>query len=228
MSITLVSLHFPYQDLQLGVDLYIAGYRHSLFCMCLSQHSTILHRFTIPDITFSPKTKQFLKTAVPNQPYIEMATAETCPLTESHPPKPAAIKSFKHILPEFKHKLAYLRHNHDKHEPEYFAAVSSLSDSELTSFDESNLVAVRAGRVAYGVIIFGKVAIPAAPGKYVFVRWFAGGNDEDGDGKVEADEGEVEYKFHSIYTEEKEGDTDGTKIFRAIMGKEDELFFFSE
>jgi hypothetical protein len=154
-----------------------------------------------------------------------MATAETCELTDSHPPKAAAIKSFRYLLPEIKRKLVHLRHNHDKHEPEYFAAVSSLSDDELTAFDEKDLVAVRAGRVAYGVIIFGKVKIKQ--GKYVFVRWFAGGNDADDDGKIE--DGEMEYKFHSFYSEEKaSGDADGTIKFRAIMGDEDELFFFSE
>jgi hypothetical protein len=156
-----------------------------------------------------------------------MATAETCPLTPTHAPKQPAIKSFTQILPEVKRQLVHLRHTHDKHEPSYFEAVKDLSDQELASFDASDLVAVRAGKVAYGVIIFGKLAIPAAKGKYVFVRWFAGGNDEDGDGKVEAAEGEVEYKFHSIYTEEKKAE-DGDISFRAIMGEDDELFFFSE
>jgi hypothetical protein len=157
-----------------------------------------------------------------------MADANTCELTASHPPKPAAIKSFHHLLPEIKQQLIRLRHNHDKHEPEYFTSVSSLSDAELVSFDESDLVAVRAGRVAYGVIIFGKIRLASA-GKYVFVRWFVGGEDEDGNGKVEADEGEVDYKFHSFYTEEKPGaDADGTTRYRAIMGERDDLFFFSE
>lgn len=155
-----------------------------------------------------------------------MADASTCELTASHPPKAAAIKSFKHLLPEVKRELIRLRHNHDKHEPEYFASVSALSDKELVSFDESDIVAVRAGRVAYGVIIFGKVKLQS-PGKYIFVRWFVGGEDEDDDGKVEADE--VEYKFHSFYTEERpEADADGTTKYRAIMGEKDELFFFSE
>lgn len=158
-----------------------------------------------------------------------MADADTCNLTASHPPKAAALKSFKSILPDIKRQLISLRHDHDKHEPEYFSAVSSLSDSELASFDESDLIAVRAGRVGYGVIIFGKLKIPTAESKYVFVRWFAGGNDEDGDGKIEPEDGEVEYKFHSFYTEEKPvGDADGTTRYRAIMGEEDELFFFSE
>jgi hypothetical protein len=156
-----------------------------------------------------------------------MADAQTCELTPSHPPKQAAIKSFKHILPEVKHELIRLRHKHDKHEPEYFSSIANLSDQELSAFDESNLVAVRAGKVGYGLIVFGKVEIPKSDGGYVFVRWFVGGDDHDGDGKVEAEEGEVEYKFHSFYSEEKE-DGEGKKTYRAIMKKEDELFFFNE
>jgi hypothetical protein len=158
-----------------------------------------------------------------------MADAVTCELSPSHAPKEAAKRSFKQLLPEIKKQLVHLRHSHDKHEPEYFSAVSSLSDEELTGFGVEDLVSVRAGSVAYGVIIFGKVRIPASEGSYFFVRWFGGGHDNDGDGKIEADQGEIEYKFHSIYTEEKvKGDADGTTSYRAIMKEDDELFFFNE
>jgi hypothetical protein len=153
-----------------------------------------------------------------------MADAATCQLTDSHPPKPAAVKSFTAILPAIKRHLVHLRHTHDKHAPSYFSAVSSLSDADLVAFDASDLVAVRAGRVGYGVIIFGKVRLPKSKGNYVFVRWFVGGDDVDGDGHVESDE--AVYKFHSIYTEEKE--VDGTKTYRAIMRDGDELCFFNE
>lgn len=152
-----------------------------------------------------------------------MADAETCPLTPSHPPKPAALRSFTTILPEIKRQLIHLRHTHDKHEPQYFAAVSSLSDGDLTSFTPEDLVAVRVGSPAYGIILFGKVRIPKAemPGGgkgYVFVRWFVGVEDLDHDGEEER--GEVESKFHSIYTEDKKGG-DGKLHFRAIMGDDD-------
>lgn len=157
-----------------------------------------------------------------NPPSINMATAETIHLTASHPPKPESLKSFTAILPALKSHLVYLRHQHDKHEPSYFVAVSSLSDDELTSFDESDLVAVRAGSVAYGVIVFGKVRIPKSEGGFVHVRWFGGGADTDGDGDVEK-----AYKFHSVYTEEKEW-SHGVKTFRAIMEEGDELQFFNE
>lgn len=155
-----------------------------------------------------------------------MADAETCELTPSHEPKPAAIKSFKGLVPEIKKQLIHLRHTHDKHEPQYFAAVADLSDDDLASFDESDLVSVRAGKVAYGMIVFGKVKLPKSKGGYFFVRWFVGGDDVDGDGVVEADEGEVKYKFHSIHTEAK--GEDGSGEFRAIMGESDDLFFFDD
>jgi hypothetical protein len=159
-----------------------------------------------------------------------MADASTCELTPSHPPNPPSQKSFSSLLHTIKHALITLRHGHDKHEPKYFAAVSHLSDAQLTSFDTADLVAVRAGKVAYGVIVFGKVKIPGATASdgsqgYVFVRWFVGGADHDGDGLMEKDE--VEYKFHSFYTEDKE-EAGGGNTYRAIMGEKDELFFFSE
>jgi len=143
-----------------------------------------------------------------------MADAETCTLTPSHAPKPASIRAFNELLPEIKRKLVHLRHEHDKHEPRYFRAVSQLSDEELAAFDESDLVAVRVGDVAYGLIVFGKVRIPAAKGAFFFVRLFVGGSDKDGEGTG------VEYKFHSIYNEAKRGE-DGVESFKAIMGEND-------
>jgi hypothetical protein len=151
-----------------------------------------------------------------------MATAETITLSPPHPPKPEAVKSFAAILPAVKHHLLYLRHQDDKHDPSYFVDVTNLSDAELTAFDESDLVAVRAGSVAYGIIIFGKVRIPKSDGGFIHVRWFGGGEDKNGDGNVEK-----EYKFHSIYTEEKEW-AHGEKTYRAIMKDGDDLEFFNE
>lgn len=150
-----------------------------------------------------------------------MATAETCELTPSHPPKPASIATFKKILPEVKRQLIHLRRTHDVHEPQYFQAVSALSDDELADFSEHDLVAVRAGEVAYGLIVFGKVRIPAkariagAVEQCIFVRWFVGGEDDDEDGQVEK-----EVKFHSIYTEEKEN-PEGGRSYRAIVSEDE-------
>lgn len=156
-----------------------------------------------------------------------MATAETCELTASHPPKAASIATFKQILPDVKRQLIITRHKHDKHEPQYFSAVGGLSDDELTDFDENNLLAVRAGNVAYGLIVFGKVKIPAkarlagAVQSCFWVRWFVGGGSTDNDEGGEADK---EVKFHSIYTEEKD-DPEGGRSYRAIMS-EDEVSVF--
>lgn len=150
-----------------------------------------------------------------------MATAETCELTPSHPPKPASIATFKRILPEVKKQLLHLRRTHDAHEPQYFAAVSGLSDDEISDFSEKDLIAVRAGNVAYGLIVFGKVRIPAkaklagAVEQCIWVRWFVGGEDDDGDGTVEK-----EVKFHSIYTEEKDN-PEGGRSYRAVMSEDE-------
>jgi hypothetical protein len=122
-------------------------------------------------------------------------------------------------LPEVKKQLISIRHKHDVHEPQYFAAVSGLTDEELIAFSEKDLIAVRAGNVAYGLIVFGKVRIPAkarlvgAVEQCIWVRWFVGGGDEDGDGEVEK-----EVKFHSIYTEEKD-DPEGGRSYRAVMSE---------
>jgi hypothetical protein len=160
-----------------------------------------------------------------------MATAETCDLSPSHPPKPASINTFKQLLPVIKRQLIHLRHTHDAHEPEYFQSVSTLSDNDLADFSEDDLVAIRAGNVAYGLLVFGKVRIPAkakvpgALGQYFFVRWFVGGSpDGDGDGDGDVDK---EVKFHSIYTEEKD-DGEGRKRFRAIMSEDDVIMRLSE
>lgn len=53
------------------------------------------------------------------------ATAETVELSPPHAPKEEAIKSFKELEHELKRELVHLRHDHDKHEKEYFQAVVS-------------------------------------------------------------------------------------------------------
>lgn len=75
-----------------------------------------------------------------------MASAETCPLNDPHPPKEGSIAAFETLLPEIKTSLIHLRHKHDKHEPEYFVTVKDLSDAELTAFTVSDLESVRVGK----------------------------------------------------------------------------------
>lgn len=75
-----------------------------------------------------------------------MASAETCPLSDAHPPKEGSIAAFEALLPEIKTSLIHLRHQHDKHEPEYFITVKDFSDAELTHFTVSDLESVRVGK----------------------------------------------------------------------------------
>lgn len=96
-----------------------------------------------------------------------MATAETVQMGPNHPPKcelfpfipsrpsippktpvegltyPSqnrheSIKAFNEIAVELKTLLQHLRHETNKHEPQYFEAVSELSDRQLTNFSGEN------------------------------------------------------------------------------------------
>jgi len=148
-----------------------------------------------------------------------MATAKTVELGPPHEPKEASIAAFKHILLETKKALVHLRHSHNKHEPEYFAAVSTLSDHELAAFNECDLVLVRVATSAYGLHLLGKVRLPKSNGGYIHVRLFVGGEEaaKEGEDRV--------VKLHCIYNEEKEL-PDGSKSFRAILSKDDPLEWF--
>ncbi|KAF7540653.1 hypothetical protein G7Z17_g12148 [Cylindrodendrum hubeiense] len=144
-----------------------------------------------------------------------MATADTVDLGPAHPPKEDSIIVFSEILPELKKTLVHLRHDYNKHEPEYFAAVEHLSNNDLAGFTVDNVEAVRVGPSAYGIHLFAKLRIPALPADgpaYIHFRAFTAGSDEPP-------------KFHSIHTEEKEG-PDGGKTYRAIFTNDDELEWF--
>ncbi|KAK0754049.1 hypothetical protein B0T18DRAFT_312381 [Schizothecium vesticola] len=144
-----------------------------------------------------------------------MATQDTVDLGPPHAPKEDAIKAFNEIEHDLKRQLIHTRHQHDKHEPEYFAAVKDLSDSQLAAFSAENFSEVRVAVAAYGFILFGKVRIPAMPDDgpaYIHFRAFTGGPDD-------------EAKLHSIHTEEKEDDSGG-KSFRAIFKGDESLEWF--
>lgn len=101
-----------------------------------------------------------------------------------------------------------------EHEKEYFAAVDHLSDSELAGFGVDDFREVRVAVTAYGIILFGKIRIPAMPEDgpaYIHFRAFTGGPDD-------------EAKLHSIHTEEK--DFDGDRKYRAIFTANDPLEWF--
>ncbi|KLU89324.1 hypothetical protein MAPG_08297 [Magnaporthiopsis poae ATCC 64411] len=145
-----------------------------------------------------------------------MATAETVELGEAHPPKQESLRVFEELQSELKHELIKLRHNHDKHEPEYFAAVRDLSDKDLAAaFAVENFKEVRVATSAYGIHIFGKVRIPSMPADgpaYIHFRLFSTGADDPA-------------KFHAFHTEEKE-EEGGGKTFRAIFTDRDPLEWF--
>ncbi|KAK0730558.1 hypothetical protein B0H67DRAFT_639043 [Lasiosphaeris hirsuta] len=144
-----------------------------------------------------------------------MATAETVDLGPPHEPKEESIKVFNEIQHELKKQLVHTRHEHNKHEPEYFAAVEHLSNSELAGFGPDDFQQVRVAVSAYGYHLFGKVRIPVMPEDgpaYIHFRAFTGGPDD-------------EPKLHSIHTEEKE-EPDGGRSFRAIFTKNDPLDWF--
>ncbi|KAF2179260.1 hypothetical protein K469DRAFT_741674 [Zopfia rhizophila CBS 207.26] len=150
-----------------------------------------------------------------------MATADTVELSEPHAPKEASVNAFNYILPSLKSELVKLRRDHDKHEPEYFRAVSSLSDHDLASFSADDLESVRVGSSAYGLHLFGKVKIPAAKDGYIHVRIHIAAED----GTDGSSEDERVAKLHSIHTEEVVK-PDGDHVYRAIFGKGDTLEWF--
>lgn len=141
-----------------------------------------------------------------------MATADTVNLGPPHAPKEESINVFNEIQHELKKQLIHLRHQHDKHEPEYFQAVSHLSDSELASFSADDLREVRVALTAYGIILFGRIQLPPVPDAYIHFRAFTTGPD-------------TEAKLHSIHTEDKE-DSRGGHTFRAIFTNTDPLEWF--
>lgn len=101
-----------------------------------------------------------------------------------------------------------------EHEKEYFAAVDNLSDGDLVAFGVDDFREVRVAVSAYGIILFGKVRIPAMPEDgpaYIHFRAFTAGPDDKA-------------KLHSIHTEEKQ--INGDRHFRAIFTAADPLEWF--
>ncbi|CAK7272779.1 hypothetical protein SEPCBS57363_005320 [Sporothrix epigloea] len=138
----------------------------------------------------------------------------------AHKPKEASIKAFGEIEHELKQKLVHLRRDHDKHEPQSFAAARQLSDEQLSSFSADDFVLVRVATTAYGLVLFGKLRIPAlASGgdsktpAYVHFRAFSAGPDQPA-------------LFHSFQTADLE-DAQGNKTFHSIFTADDSLVWFN-
>jgi len=140
-----------------------------------------------------------------------MATNETVELGVPHEPKEESIKIFFDIEVDLKKTLQHMRHDMNKHEPAYFAAVEQLSDAQLTNFSSEDLVLVRVAKSAYGLHLLGKVQLPESHNKAFFhFRAFVGGDT---------------VKLHCIHTEEIE-EADGSKTFKAIFSQNDPLEWF--
>jgi len=167
-----------------------------------------------------------------------MATADTVDLGPAHPPKGAAISAFKELFvrPETDSeditKTPYLpdvllhKYNADeKHNTSYFHV---LREHDLTAHDliESikpadddetcaHFEEVRVAPTPYGIILFGKVKIPALPEDgpcYLHVRFF---EPEPGTKRPA--------ELHSIRTDSPE-ENDGS--WEAIFPKERKLEWF--
>ncbi|KAI0136237.1 hypothetical protein BJ170DRAFT_2855 [Xylariales sp. AK1849] len=146
-----------------------------------------------------------------------MATKETATLTDPHPPKEASLAAYAEFEHELKAKLVAERRDKSKHELPYFEAASHLSDADLTSFSQSDFVLVRAAQVAYGIIIFGKLRIPAlADSGAAYIHFRAFESEPGSDSKTEV---------HSIHTERIE-EPDGGFKYRALFTKDDPLEWF--
>ncbi|KAG4443592.1 hypothetical protein IFR05_000969 [Cadophora sp. M221] len=151
-----------------------------------------------------------------------MATAETVTMGLPHPPKEESIKAFNEIEVDLKKMLQHLRHETDKHEAEYFAAVKNLSNEQLTNFSSNDLKEVRVAQSAYGLHLLGKVLLPDSDSShadsnkgsdcYFMFRAFIPGEAETA-------------KLHCIHMEEIEK-PDGDKVFRAIYFQNDPLEWF--
>jgi len=151
-----------------------------------------------------------------------MATAETVEMGPAHPPKAESIEAFNKIEVDLKKALQHQRHDANKHEPQYFQAVSNLSDAQLTNFSSDDLKEVRIATSAYGKHLFGKVLIPDSDPEHSFpekrsdayfhFRAFIPGDAETA-------------KLHSIYLQEIER-PDGDKVFKAIFHQNDPLEWF--
>ncbi|KAF9454018.1 hypothetical protein P691DRAFT_790424 [Macrolepiota fuliginosa MF-IS2] len=152
-----------------------------------------------------------------------MASTEQVQLNELHKPRDNAIEAFNQVAGRIKFEIIKSRHHWDQHEPKMWSRAAGLTDEELTKFTiEDDLVSVRSGATSYGIIIFGKIRIPAI-------------NDELGEGFVHVrihdppNRGSEDVKFHSIWTDEGTRGADGRPTtWRAVQTKDTPLEFFNE
>ncbi|KAF8813783.1 hypothetical protein BYT27DRAFT_7180543 [Phlegmacium glaucopus] len=152
-----------------------------------------------------------------------MASAEQISLNAPHAPHKNAIDAFNIVLPRIKSEILSSRHQWNKHEPRMWSRAAHVSDADLTSFSiEDDLVEIRSAATSYGVLIFGKIRLPAI-------------NDEKGEGFVHVrihdppNRGSEDVRFHSIFTEEIRPDEENPPTgYCAIQTLDKPLEFFNE
>jgi len=152
-----------------------------------------------------------------------MASAEEITLNAPHAPHENAIDAFNVVLHTIKSEIVKSRHHWNQHERRMWSRAAHLSDDELTSFNiEHDLVQIRSGATAYGIIVFGKIRIPAV-------------HDEKGEGFVHVrihdppNRGSEDVRFHSIFTEEIRPDEETPPTgYCAIHTIDKPLEFFNE
>jgi hypothetical protein len=93
----------------------------------------------------------------------------------------------------------------------------NISDHELASFGADDFVLVRIASTAYGLVLFGKLRIPALADSgtstaYVHFRAFSEGPEQPA-------------LFHSFHTADTEA-ADGHKTFRSLFTEDDQLEWF--
>jgi len=152
-----------------------------------------------------------------------MASAEEICLNAPHAPHKNAIDAFQRVLPKIKEEILKSRHHWNVHEPRMWSRAAHISDHDLTSFTiEDDLVQIRSGTTSYGVIVFGKIRLPAV-------------KDDKGEGFVHVrihdppNRGDDDVRFHSIYTEEIRPDKEAPPTgYCAIQTDDKPLEFFNE
>ncbi|KIM31664.1 hypothetical protein M408DRAFT_327137 [Serendipita vermifera MAFF 305830] len=152
-----------------------------------------------------------------------MADESSVVFNEAHPPQDKAIDAFQTVEKKIKSEILASRKRWDGHEPRMYSRAAGISDADLVNFNiEKDLVEVRAGPTTYGVILLGKIKLPAI-------------KDDLGEGFIHVrihdppNRGTEDVVFHSLFTDEGKRDGDGrAERYQAIQTKDFPLEYFHE
>ncbi|KAJ6565891.1 hypothetical protein DFH09DRAFT_1261613 [Mycena vulgaris] len=128
-------------------------------------------------------------------------------------------EAFNQILPEIKLNIIKSRHDWNSHEPKMWARAEGISDEDLVVFTiENDLILVSSTPTTDGTIILGKICLPAIDddvGKgYIHIRIHDPTNT-----------GTSDVVFHSLFTDEGHGNSDGN--YRATQTEDKALELFN-